>query len=351
MNPLGRRQVMTIKTKLLIGALVCLCFALGALAGKFYPEFKRYVGLTFIAGHDAESFYWPDGFKVVEIVSSADGAKQKAYFSRALSSTQKPLLVSLHVWSGSYASKDALAAYAKQHDWNYIHPDFRGVNETPDSCLSPKVVSDIDDAITYALHEGNVDIHNIFVVGFSGGGYATAGMYLKSKHPVRAFLAWAPITDLHAWYWQSAARGNPFTQHILQCTSDGKRLDKQLAWARSPLYWQFPPLPRSRIELYAGIDDGYKGTVPISHSIHFYNRLAEAYGDASQRVTEEEMAALLSRGVTRSRDTEQISDRAVLFKRSVPYASLTLFQGGHEMLSDFCFERLRNLAERAPPQK
>ncbi|HWQ94361.1 MAG TPA: prolyl oligopeptidase family serine peptidase [Gammaproteobacteria bacterium] len=336
---------MTRKTKLLIGALACLCFALGALAGKFYPEFKRYAGLTFIAGHDAEPFRWPDGFKVVEIDSSADGAKQKAYFSRSSSSTQKPLLVSLHVWSGSYASKDALAAYAKQHDWNYIHPDFRGANETPDSCLSPKVVSDIDDAIVYALREGNVDIRNIFVVGFSGGGYATAGMYLKSKHPVRAFLAWAPITDLHAWYWQSAARGNPFTQHILQCTSDGKRLDKQAAWARSPLYWEFPQPPRSRIELYAGIDDGYKGTVPISHSIQFYNRLAEAYGDASQRVTEEEMALLLSRGGENAPDTRKIADRAVLFNRSTANGSLTIFQGVHEMLAGYCFERLRALVE------
>jgi len=72
--------------------------------------------------------------------------------------------------------------------------------------------------------------------------------------------------------------------------------------------------------------------VLISHSIHFYNRLTEAYGDASQRVTEEEMAALLSRGVTRPHGTEQISNRAVLFKRSALYGSLTLFQGGREML-------------------
>jgi len=176
---------MTRKTKRLIGALACLCFALGALAGKFYPEFKRYVGLTFIAGHDAESFRWPEEFKVVEIDSSADGAKQKAYFSRASSSTQKPLLVSLHVWSGSYASKDALAAYAKQHDWNYIHPDFRGPNTGPDNCLNDKVLADIDDAIAFGLRMGNVDTQNIFVVGFSGGAYAALGAYARTRHLVK----------------------------------------------------------------------------------------------------------------------------------------------------------------------
>lgn len=39
---------------------------------------------------------WPDGFTLEEIISSADGSVQKAWFYRSPSAGPAPLIVSLH---------------------------------------------------------------------------------------------------------------------------------------------------------------------------------------------------------------------------------------------------------------
>ncbi|WP_010553442.1 alpha/beta hydrolase family protein [Pseudoalteromonas arctica] len=78
-----------------------------------------------------------------------------------------PLIMSLHTWSGDYQQFDPLASLSLKAGWNYIHPDFRGPNNSTDSCLSDKVISDIDDSIFYVIKNGNVDKDNIFIVGTS----------------------------------------------------------------------------------------------------------------------------------------------------------------------------------------
>lgn len=60
-------------------------------------------------------------------------------------------------------------------DWNYIHPDFRGPNRTFDSMGSQFVLSDIEDAIEFALKNTHADPNNVHIIGVSGGGFATLG--------------------------------------------------------------------------------------------------------------------------------------------------------------------------------
>ncbi len=287
---------------------------------------------------------WSNGFTRVEIPSSADDSLQPAYFLAAQKDGQAPLVVSLHTWSADYAQADPLADMAAAEGWNYIHPNFRGPNRTPDACLSDKVLSDIDDAIAYALDHGRVDLDNIFVVGVSGGGYAALGTYLRTSFAVKAFLAWVPISDLSAWYYESMHRNTRYAEDILNCTSDGQVFDEAAARSRSPLFWDMPETPNGRLEIYAGIDDGYTGSVPISHSILFYNRLVEHYGRAEQVVEERDMVKLLTRGVEPDDMLGRIGDRAVLYRRDTDPVSLVIFDGGHEMLAEFCFDRMRRMA-------
>jgi dienelactone hydrolase len=326
---------------------IVVAFFLGALSYRGLPRLK--VWLT----REEAPFRWPDGFATIEIESSLDQTRQKAIFDAAPPGPKRPLLVSLHVWAGDYGDRDSLAPLAAREGWNYIHPDFRGANRKADNCLSDKVVADIDDAIAYGVRAGNVDPENIFVVGFSGGAYAALGMYARTRHPVRAILAWAPIADLVAWHYESMARGNiDLARQIRHCTGSEEQLDSEAARRRSPLYWPLPAVPKARIELYAGINDGYDGTVPISHSIRFFNRLAEAYGASSRSVTLDEMAALLGRGLTPGPTAMQVSGRIVLFHRNVAFGSLTVFQGGHEIAPEWCFGRLQSLVRGdAPPQE
>ncbi len=291
---------------------------------------------------------WPPGFAVVHIASSVDTARQPAFFYAGTASEKRPLLVSLHTWSGTYQQEDPLAAKAKAADWNYIHPDFRGPNRSREACLSPKALADIDDAIQYALDHGAVDPEAIFVVGVSGGGYAVLGTYMKTRHTIRAFLSWAPLSDVLAWYWQSKRRQTKYSNDILQCISENGTLDEKEAIARSPLHWDMPAQARGLLEIYAGLNDGYTGSIPISHSILFFNKIAKCY-DAGAVVSQQAIVDLLTRGVANRDNMQRIENREVFFLRKTKQVSLTIFDGGHEMLVDYCFARLQAIAAQPAP--
>lgn len=281
----------------------------------------------------------------IEIPSSLDGTLQKAFCFIPESGAPAPLAVSLHSWSGDYAQEDPLAAKVIAAGWNYVHPDFRGPNHTPDACLSEKVIADINDAIQYVLGKKKVDPGNIFVVGGSGGGYAALGFYLRTRHPVRLFLSWVPISDLTAWYWESRNRGNKYADDIVRCTSVTGEFDEAGARERSPLYWDMPTKPIGRIEIYAGIQDGCTGSVPVSHSLRFFNKLATHAGRTDACVPEEDMMRLLARGMGPDPALGKLADRAVYYRREIPGASVTIFEGGHELLADYCFDRMRLAVE------
>ncbi|MCB9258910.1 MAG: prolyl oligopeptidase family serine peptidase [Ignavibacteriales bacterium] len=292
----------------------------------------------------AQNNFWNDDFKLVQIPSSIDTVVQPAYF---LDSKEKsnPLLVSLHTWSGDYTQADSLAYLAKNENWNYIHPNFRGPNNTKDACLSEKAIRDIDDAIQFSIENGNVDKNNIFIVGVSGGGYATLGMYLKTKYKIKSFLAWVPISDISAWYYQTKNRGLKYSQDILNCISGNNEFDENEAKRRSPLFWEIPQNLNGKLEIYAGIRDGYDGSVPITHSISFYNKITKAFGYEDKIVTEEEIIKLLSREIVADRSENKIDTRSILYKRENPKVSLTIFDGKHEMLVNYCFDRILQISE------
>ncbi len=295
------------------------------------------------AWDDTSSDKWK-GFQEVEIPSTADGQLQSAYFLPAES--KAPLLISLHTWSGDYSQRDPIAPIAQDAGWNYIHPNFRGMNNTPDSTLSSKALADIEDAIQYAIDHGNVDMDNIFIVGTSGGGYATLGAYMHTKHPVKAYMAWVPISDIEAWYYQSLVRNKKYARHILKSTSKGGELNVEEARSRSPLYFAMPKVSKGKLEIHAGINDGYTGSVPTSQSILFFNRLAREYGHEDAVVSEADIIKILSRGLKPDPALGTLGDRTILFQRETPEVSLTIFDGGHEMLPEYCFERITVLAKQ-----
>src|ERR1043165_7439935 len=239
---------MTRRGRLSLALAFLAAVVLGAVAYKSVPGLRS-------SAMPEPSSRWPDGFSVVELESSADGSRQKAIF-RAARGPNRPLIVSLHPWAGDYDSPDSLASPAGKEDWNYIHPDFRGPNRGTDNCLSEKVVADIDDAIAYGLRAGRADPAQILLVGFSGGGYAALGMYTRTRFGVRAFLAWSPISDLGAWHDELTRRGDDeVARQIRQCTGSDQELNREAARRRSPLYWTLRDMPKSRIEIFSGIDD------------------------------------------------------------------------------------------------
>lgn len=294
----------------------------------------------------SEGPVWSDTFEIVDIKSPLDGAIQKAYFYRSRSAEAKPLIVSLHTWSHDYTQFDSINDLCVSMDLNYIHPNFRGVNNHKDACCSELVLSDIDAAIDYALANGNVDIDRIYVIGTSGGGYATLATFMKSRHNIKKFAAWVPLVDLAKWYRESRIRKLKYADEIMTCTSSsGGELNLEVARRKSPIYWPTPvnKLEDSEVKIYCGVYDGMtgNGTIPITHSINFYNKLMDDVGGHAidHKVSDEEKLHLLEHRSSLVQD-RKIGDREVFLEKSHGNVHLILFEGGHEILTKYAFNDL-----------
>lgn len=294
---------------------------------------------------DTRKFGWDEDFEEVSIKSSADNSIQKAYFYRSRSTERKPLIVSLHTWSGDYTQRDSLAKLCRQNDINYIHPDFRGPNKTKEACCSDLVIADINDAIEYAINHSNVEVTKISIIGVSGGGYVTLCCFMKLNRQIHSYSAWASITDLQAWHDESVIRKNNYDKNIQDCTCSQGELNKENARQRSPLYFSTPEskIKQARLYIYAGVYDGIQGSVPITHSINFYNKILEDVGeeDHSVYVSDKEKLELLEfrRPL---REFGYIETRKICLLKEIGNIKLTIFEGNHEMLEKYAFDELLN---------
>lgn len=280
---------------------------------------------------------WPVGFIETQITSSADSSSQMAIFYKTSQSKPQPLIVSLHTWSGDYKQEDPLAKEVLLRDWNYIHPDFRGPNNTPKACGSDLVIKDIEDAIRFVILNGKVDQEQVHIIGVSGGGYATLLAYMKINYPVRSFNAWASISNIENWYWECKGRNLKYVDDIVHVTSNGNGFDPVDARKRSPIFMKYQIEKRkgSFINIYAGIHDGYNGSVPITHSINMYNKLvADIYPQQTKKlISDSVIISLLASRINSSPDTNLfIGDRKIHLFKELPDLTLSVFEGGHEMI-------------------
>lgn len=319
------------------------CFAQLQPSGVDTSSKKNATDTSYIKFDDTRKTNWPGEFQVAEIQSSKDGTLQKAYFYKSGLNAPQPLIVSLHTWSGTYSQKDDIALLCKQKDLNYIHPNFRGENKTASACCSELALSDIDDAIAYAIKHANVDTNRIYVIGVSGGGYATLSTFMKSKHRIKRFSAWASITNLEAWYHESIILKNKYAADIFACTDSKEELNVTNARKKSPLYMKTPveKLKTAKLFIYAGIYDGLQGSVPITHSINFYNKLlAEAaVKDKTKYVSDQEKLQLLEFRRPLG-NLGSIAGRKICLQKKYGNVILTIFEGDHEMLPEYALNEI-----------
>lgn len=285
----------------------------------------------------AQADKWKD-FKKDSIQSSIDGEMQYFYYYKTTSQTKQPLVVSLHQWGADYKEyNNSLAPQTKARDWNYIHPDIRGANKHIKACGSKYVIGDIDDAIDWAIENLPVDKTQIYIVGASGGGYSALCSLMKSRHKIKEYSVWVPITDLKAWYYESKERKNHYAKNIINCTcgSDCKELDENKAMERSPLYWETPvcKLETTQLNIYVGVHDGHTGAVPITHSILFYNKIvSDLGGSEDHRVSGEDIDWMLMKRTAPKNTNRKIGSREIIYENSYGNVSVTIFEGGHEIL-------------------
>ena len=259
--------------------------------------------------------------------------------------------MSLHSWSGGYDQKDTLSWQCIEKDYNYIHPHFRGPNNTYEACGSPLALSDIEDAIDYALENANVDTNRIHITGASGGGYATLLAYMKTKHRISSFAAWVPISNLVDWYHESEGRQNKYSRDIALSTT-GKKFDKENyhfneteARKRSPIFMNTPVQDRldSKLYIYAGVHDGYSGSVPITHSLNFYNKVVVDFDmmEKEALIPSGEIIDLLTYRGSSASLKDKIGGRNIhLQKNYKDRVRVTIFEGGHERLDEVALDHI-----------
>ena len=274
------------------------------------------------------------------IFSKLDNNKQIFYFAKSKATKPMPLVVQLHSWSFNADSLKTLGldSLSISKNYNYVFPDFRGINNHAKACGSDFVVSDLDEVIDWALVNLPVDKSKIYLVGYSGGGFATMVMYMKSKHKIKAFSSWVGISDLWAWYGESVQRKNRYAAELLKCVDSSIPDSVKLA-NRSPLFMKAPKKLRkkSSFHLYAGIHDGHGRTmpVPISQTINMYNKLLKDKGekDTKNYISSIEMANMVqTQQFPEDLSFTQIAGKKA-FKRSSGKISICIFEGGHDMLS------------------
>jgi poly(3-hydroxybutyrate) depolymerase len=291
----------------------------------------------------------------IELTSSMDGEQQPVLYWAPKGADRKdrpskktPMMVFLHSWSSNYLqNNDKWLKPTVDRNWIYLHPNFRGANQTPKACGSKFARQDILDAIDWAIKNLNVDEERLYLAGSSGGGHMS--MLMSGHHPERfsAVSAWVGIGNLAEWYRFHARKQPPSKYSRMIAASLGgppgesKTRDAEYK-DRSPFYHihQAGDLP---IEICAGVKDGITGSVPIMHSLDTFNALAKAHGN--KQVSEEEIDYLWAKGrLLVPTKSDKVKDtawsRPIILRRYSNKARVTIFQGGHESLPNAAFDWL-----------
>lgn len=279
---------------------------------------------------------WNEAVRRITYRTSADGTMQPAMFYAPNANDPRPLLVGLHSWSSGYTQEESAiyAEWAIANGWVFIHPHFRGNNESPETTGSELVVKDVLSAVEYAKQNANVEVGRIYAVGWSGGGHLGLLMAGRAPEIWAGISAWVPISDLAAWYGQSRELGTKYVGEIAASCGGNPLTDEKAAAEcrrRSPLTY----LEKARgvpIDIHHGIHDGHGSEpVPVSQSLHAFNALAAP----EDRFTEEEIAYFNSQQrvpphLESGRNYSSPGDEKVLFRRQSGNVRVTIFDGGHE---------------------
>lgn len=287
----------------------------------------------------------PDALTAVAVDPSSTTDTQNAYYyvpSVALDKTKEPvpLVVGLHSWSATYsdASASTFAGLAKKYGWAMIHPDFRGANDDPDAGASDLAVDDVVRAVEFMQANANIDPNRIYLVGASGGGHMTLSVVSRRPDIWAAASAWVPITDLAQWYNFSKSKGSKYYSMIAKCCGgapgDSEAVDAEY-FLRSPIN-HLQNAINIPLDINTGIHDGHTGSVPISHSLWAFNKLAQSNGNTDKMLTDEQIAYMVdNEAIPEGLVTEEVDltaegrGYAVHFRRTAGNARVTVFEGGH----------------------
>lgn len=288
--------------------------------------------------------------KTVSYPCSYDNSMQKALVWFAKGDEPRPLVVALHTWSCSYHQGEPYARQAVKYNFHVISPNFRGPNTVgnPESMGSDAAISDIVSAVNWMKKMAKVDEERIYLVGGSGGGHMA--LLMAGRHPEiwAAVSAWCPITDLKAWC--EFHKGEGYGKHIIDNLKGDPRTDDRAAKEaarRSPVTW-LANAKGVNIDIGTGINDGHRGSVPITETLNAFNVLAAR----EDRIPAEDIALMRHQRKVPA-GTPAFSDpgygkRKIHYRKVSGNARVTIFAGAHNILADYSYSWFKHQKKGQP---
>ena len=277
---------------------------------------------------------WPGAVREEWFRSRADGTMQPTLFYRPPGDQPAPLLVALHTWGGTHLQAEPnYAAWCIRKGWVLVHPHFRGPNKTPEACGSELVVEDILSVVDWAREQAPIDPRRIYLIGCSGGGYASMLLAGRAPQIWAGVSQWCGIYDLAQWHAERARDGYG---RMLEAVCGGApgvspAADEQYR-RRSASTW-FSAAAGVPMDLNTGIFDGHKGSVPVSHTLHAFNTLAEPSARfPEEQVRELTATAAVPEALRFAGEDPLYGKLKVLLRRVSGQARITVFEGGHESM-------------------
>ncbi len=281
---------------------------------------------------------WPAQVERVLYLSAADNSQQSALYYDPPVASPKPLLVALHSWSGDYTQANpAYADWCIAEGWVLVHPNFRGINDHPEACGSELAVKDIVSAVEYAKSRSTINPNRIYLMGASGGGYAS--LLMAGRHPEiwAAVSAWCPIYDLKLWHAETRERKLKYADMLEQVCGGppGKSsvVDTQYQ-QRSASQW-LSNAKQVTLAIQTGITDGHNGSVPVGHTLRAFNAVADRQHAVSEAIIERMQAApMMPADLLQTIDDPHFARQPALFRKRSGSCQVTIFQGGHDIIYD-----------------
>jgi hypothetical protein len=238
-------------------------------------------------------------------------------------------LISLHTWGGDYRQHDPIRLAAERAGWGYIRPNLWGPNKTPKACLSGDVIASLDDCFRHISQNWNIPSESVVLLGSSGGGHAALGYWHRGAFRPARVVVWNPIVCLEKWHEFTSGRDEyrKYARDIEKVADTPLGFSLEVCRQRSPLYYEPRGEPWSEIWISAGINDGWAGSVPVWHSLAYFNRNARA----GEGLSDAESARLAGR-VGLSAISKTIEGRSIFLRVRSGHLTLTVFEGAHEVL-------------------
>ena len=326
------------------------------VATPHFPMLSRIVAVMFSALPLVAADSWPSDVKEIRVHSTADQTEQPGlWWTPADTGEPRPLLVGLHTWSSDSRQTGSSSPYlqwCRQQGWHFIHPNFRGMNRTPEALGSDLAVQDIVDAVAWAKANAKIDARRIYLIGVSGGGHMS--MLMAARHPEiwAGVSAWCGIVDIARWHAEHSPSGKSdrYASEIEKALgglpdNDARKKD---ARRRSPLTW----LAAARevpLDIAAGVHDGRKGSVPFRHSLDAFNAVVPV----SARMTDRALDTFyetqkLPDGWTAPPADPLFGTRQPVFRKTHDNTRVTIFEGAHEIVHEAALNWLM-LQEKGRP--